>query len=316
MEATDEGTGKVGANGSERGPMSVSQAQLSGQELLRLLDRHHAATERLQHSHERLQAEVARLSAELGYKNRLLARKNRLEALGQMSAGVAHEIRNPLGAIRLYAGLLARDLAKNTNEKRLVEKIIAGIAGMEAIVTDLLSFTRGFEPRHREVFVEDVVDDAVESTLAVIEERHVDVRLLYQDQGKKIEADAELLKRAFGNVIRNAAEAMNGGVLTIRTGVGTLKGNAVRTVSFRDSGAGISEEMKEHLFDPFASDKENGTGLGLAIVQGIVQAHEGKIEAWNAADGGAVFQFSLPMRRDRVGQGDAAGEVGGERGVQ
>ncbi len=294
--------------------MNSTQTHLSGQELLRLLDRHHAATERLQQSHEMLQAEVARLSSELEYKNRLLARKNRLEVLGKMSAGVAHEIRNPLGASRLYAGLLVRDLDEREREKRLVEKIIAGVSGMEAIVADLLGFTRGFEPRWKRVFVEDVVDDAVEATLAVIEERHVDVRLLYQDPGKAIEADGELMKRAFANVIRNAAEAMNGGVLTIRTGAGTLGGREVRTVSFRDSGPGIRAEMMEHLFDPFSSDKENGTGLGLAIVQGIVQAHGGKVEAYNSADGGAVFQFSLPMSYEASGVGKVTGKMGTRRG--
>jgi len=296
--------------------MTVSQAGLRSEELLNLLDRYHVSTEKLQHSHERLQAEVARLSAELEHKNRLLARKTRLEVLGQMSAGVAHEIRNPLGAIRLYAGLLLRDLCGNPNERRLVEKIIDGVAGMETIVSDLLSFTRGFEPKLTPVTLEDVVDNALESTLAVIEQKCVDVRLVYEGDAGQVYGDAELLKRAFVNIIRNAAEAMgDSGVLTIRTGRGTLEGKAVRTVSFRDSGPGISDAMMDRLFDPFASDKEGGTGLGLAIVRGIVQAHGGEVQVWNAADGGAVFQFSLPMSLQASGQRSTPGPVGQERAV-
>ncbi len=296
--------------------MTVSQAKLSGEEVLQLLDRYHAASERLQHSHEKLQGEVSRLSAELAHKNELLARRTRLEVLGQMSAGVAHEIRNPLGAIRLYAGLLIRDLVDRPGERRLVEKIIDGVGGMETVVSDLLSFTRGFEPKIRPVCIEDVVDDALESALAVIERRHIDVRLLYQEELGQVRVDPEMLKRAFVNVILNAAQAMGDfGTLIVRTGLGMLEGKPVRTVSFRDTGPGISARIMERLFDPFATDRESGTGLGLAIVQGIVRAHGGKVEAWNSVDGGAIFHFSLPTSFEENEREQTVESVGRKRAV-
>lgn len=269
---------------------------LSQTELMELLERYHVATERLHRSHGTLQEEVARLSAELEHKNKLLARKTRLELLGEMSTGVAHEIRNPLGGIRLYAGLLARDLAGRPAERRLVEKVISGIRSLDLIVGDLLSFTRGFEPELRPVVLEHVVESAMEAAQGELEQRHTRVRRLYEPCEVTMQADPELLKRAFLNVILNAAQAMvEGGLLTVRSGCGTVRGRAARTVSFGDTGPGVSQAMRDRLFEPFATDKESGTGLGLAMVQRVVEAHRGQIEVRNADGGGAVFLFTIPL---------------------
>jgi len=121
--------------------MSVSPAQRI-EELGRIIMAYSEVTERLQQSHEKLQETVIALREELGEKNRLLERKNRLAALGEMAAGMAHEIRNPLGGIQLYASMLAKDVAGMAPSLELVKKISGGVKRLEALVSQVLAFSR------------------------------------------------------------------------------------------------------------------------------------------------------------------------------
>src|SRR5215467_3280235 len=121
--------------------MSVSPAQRI-EELGRIIMAYSEVTERLQQSHEKLQETVIALRAELGEKNRLLERKNRLAALGEMAAGLAHEIRNPLGGIQLYASLLSKDVSDRPAAFEIVGKIDKGVRRLEALVSQVLQFSR------------------------------------------------------------------------------------------------------------------------------------------------------------------------------
>src|ERR1700761_2033689 len=112
------------------------------EELGRIIMAYSEVTERLQHSHEKLQETVVALQLELGEKNRLLERKNRLAALGEMAAGMAHEIRNPLGGIQLYASMLAKDVSDRPDSADLVRKISGGVKRLEGLVSQVLQFTR------------------------------------------------------------------------------------------------------------------------------------------------------------------------------
>src|SRR5438477_7315029 len=119
----------------------VSPAQRI-EELGRIIMAYSEVTERLQQSHEKLQETVVALREELGEKNRLLERRNRLAALGEMAAGMAHEIRNPLGGIHLYASMLAKDLLEMPSSLELVKKISGGVKRLEALVSQVLAFSR------------------------------------------------------------------------------------------------------------------------------------------------------------------------------
>src|SRR4051812_13393779 len=142
-------------------------------ELGRIIIAYSDVTEKLQQSHDQLMETVRSLQTELGEKNRLLERKNRLAALGEMAAGLAHEIRNPLGAIQLYASLLAHDLAGGGEALQLVQKISGGVRRLDALVGQVLQFSREQSVNVEPTDLADVVDQAVELAAGKIAERRV-----------------------------------------------------------------------------------------------------------------------------------------------
>src|SRR5215467_10818047 len=140
--------------------MSVSPAQRI-EELGRIIMAYSEVTERLQQSHEKLQETVIALREELGEKNRLLERKNRLAALGEMAAGMAHEIRNPLGGIHLYASLLAKDVADRPNSLSVVQKISGGVKRLESLVGQVLQFSREMSASMTLMNLPDVIEQSI-----------------------------------------------------------------------------------------------------------------------------------------------------------
>jgi len=267
-----------------------------------------AQTERLQKSHEVLRGRVAELTDELAQKNRELSEKieeverlraleekmhrsKRLAALGEMAAGVAHEIRNPLGGIELYAGLLARALEGNEKDKSLAEKIISGTRHLDRIVEGMLAFTREMEIERAPVDLTEVVRQALELAAGAVEASGVEV-VFDGEAEAAASGDAELLRRVFLNIVTNACQAMHaGGRLTISCRADEATGAAA--CEFSDTGPGVPAEALDCIFNPFFTARDGGTGLGLAISHRIVEAHGGEITAANAAGGGAVFTVRL-----------------------
>ena len=276
--------------------MQHSHHATSVEDLSGMLQIYSDAAGRLEKSHDRLLAEVSRLSAELEHKNRLLARKRRLEILGEMSAGVAHEIRNPLGGILLYAGMLERDLAGSPENLRLIRQIISGVRSLDTIVGDLLSFTRGFEPSRRACRVKEIAEQALRQAVGELARTQIHVRREYAREAGFLQADPELLCRALLNLIVNALEAMGPhGELTMRTSFTEAADGRACVIEVLDTGAGIASDMLENLFEPYVTNKPGGTGLGLAIVEKIATSHGGEVSAANRETGGAAFRISLPL---------------------
>src|SRR5436190_3628435 len=143
------------------------------EELGRIIIAYSEVTEKLQQSHDQLNETVRSLRRELGEKNRLLERKNRLAALGEMAAGLAHEIRNPLGGIQLYASLLAQDVAARPESLQLVQKIAGGVRRLESLVGQVLQFSRELHVNIESVDVAEVVGQAVDMATAKLVERSV-----------------------------------------------------------------------------------------------------------------------------------------------
>ncbi len=249
-------------------------------EIARLMRTFNQATENLARSYQR----IGELQREVAEKDRQLSRKTRLEMLGRMAAGLAHEIRNPLGGIQLYAGMLRRDLAGDPDKVRTLDRILAAVSGLEKLVEDMLTYGRDLEPRRAPAPLSALVDEAVDLARGALEERAL--RVARARDGASVEVDAEMIRRVFLNLILNAAQAMEpGGTLAIAA--------SGRSVSFSDTGAGISADLLDKLFTPFLTSKAKGTGLGLAIAQKIVEAHGGAIEARNNPDRGATFTVRL-----------------------
>jgi signal transduction histidine kinase len=259
-------------------------------ELGRIILAYSDATERLQQSHDALSHRVSALQQELGEKNRQLELRNRLAALGEMAAGIAHEIRNPLGAIKLYTSLLKTDVADRPMASQTVGKIANASARMESIVSQVLYFTREIRATPIECDVAEVIRDSIEVARARTPEREV---TFVTDGPEAISAaiDPNLLAQAMLNLLINASDAC-GETGQVTASYAVAERNRVR-ITIQDTGPGLPPEVIEKVFHPFFTTKDHGTGLGLAIVHRIVEAHEGKIEARNGKQGGAIFELTI-----------------------
>ena len=222
------------------------------------------------------------------------ARQDRLAALGEMAAGVAHEIRNPLGGIELYAAKIRRNLPDDSKEAELAGKIMKASSSLEKIVSDMLTFTRSREPVARSIPLKHMAHSALEMAAGAVADKNITVDLQDKTAGKKMAVDPDLLARACLNVILNAVQAMApGGRLEIICA--REKGNSGgATISFADDGPGIPDDIKGKLFNPFFTTRQEGTGLGLAIVHKILQDHGGSVTVEDNLPRGTVFIFHLP----------------------
>jgi len=268
------------------------------------------SVERLRTTHEVLQHEVARLKAELASANERLARSQSLALLGEMAAGIAHEVRNPLGSIELYAQMLEEDLCGQPAQSELCGKIRRAVTGLDAIVRDVLSFARQSKIQPQPLAVDDLLDRVLEQVHGVIVRGGVAVRRRAAPRGAMIAGDAGLLIQAIGNVVRNAVEAMTESHAARRTlqisAVPRRCGRPARSgiaVLVRDSGPGFTPEAMSRMFNPFFTTRATGTGLGLSIVHRIIDAHAGHVTVRNRAEGGACVELWLPADRSSVFEG-------------
>ena len=254
-------------------------------DLLGLLAAYTEVTSRLQESHERLKGEVVRLRDELAAKNRELRRRERLASLGQMAAGLAHEIRNPLGGIVLYASLLEQELARREDLVGIVRRIASGAEDLNQLVTNILAFARPHEPSKQLVGLREILTPVVNAIRPIIEDKSA--RLLLPEGDGLIFVDAEEFGRALTNLLRNAAEAVaQAGTVQMRARWGA---GGAAVIWIEDDGPGVQDELTERIFEPFMTTKHNGTGLGLAIVHQIIEANGGRIQLKRSRLGGAKF---------------------------
>ena len=281
-------------------------------ELRSVLHDYMEVTQRLQKTHETLQHEVIRLRGEVESKDRELERRRRLASLGELAAGVAHEVRNPLGAIQLYSGLLRRQFSGLEPALELIEKIDAGIRAIDCVVQDTLALA----PRSGKLALRSlrsIVENAHDVCRAALVSRQVRLEERYENPEVEVPADAAALQRVFVNLIANAAQASPRNAVVI-VHVGAEYDGRVR-VSVTDDGPGLSDELIERVFDPFFTTKENGTGLGLTVAHRLAEAHGGHLAARNRSEGGAEFVVELPgagsldeerLSAEGVGQPNAA----------
>ncbi|MBI3271513.1 MAG: hypothetical protein HYZ53_21160 [Planctomycetes bacterium] len=265
--------------------------------LAELLRAFNATTERLRSSHETLEDRVRALSIELEQKNRELERQNRLAVLGEMAACLAHEIRNPLGGITLYAGLLERAAVADEHQRDFAGKVLAGVKHLGRLVEDILSYTGNVVPELRPCEIHAVLEDALALWGERVEDRGLAIERRYQPGLVPLEADPDMLERVFLNVFLNAAHAMEGrGRLRLETRTDRRGNGSERVVvSISDTGPGLSAEALSRLFTPFYTSRSKGTGLGLAIAHRVVEGHRGEIRGENLPEGGARFVVALPI---------------------
>jgi signal transduction histidine kinase len=250
-------------------------------------------TEKLQQSHDQLTQTVQALRQELSEKNRQLERRNRLAALGEMAAGMAHEIRNPLGGIQLYSSILAKELANQPDSLQLVHKISGGVKLLDGLVSQVLQFTREITAHPVPTDLAAVLDQAVEFASMTFQMREVTCQVT-GPRPLRVAIDPLLIGQAVLNLILNAAEASDaGGVVNVRFGPPTDGDVRQMFLAVTDTGPGIPADVLDRIFNPFFTTKESGTGLGLAIVHRVVEAHDGTITASNVDGGGAKFEVRI-----------------------
>jgi signal transduction histidine kinase len=264
------------------------------EELGRIILAYSEVTDKLQQSHSQLTQTVQLLRQELSEKNRQLERKNRLAALGEMAAGMAHEIRNPLGGIQLYASMLAKDLNDRPDSLLTVKKISGGVKRLEALVSQVLHFTREIRANVVEMDLADIIDQSIELASQQLQTRGIDCKVS-GPRPMPVQADSLLMGQTVLNLVLNAAEAIDGGgAITVNFGPPPVEGDAKQfCLTVRDTGPGIPPQILDRIFNPFFTTKDSGTGLGLAIVHRVVEAHDGTISATNMEGGGARFDIRI-----------------------
>jgi signal transduction histidine kinase len=222
-----------------------------------------------------------------------LVQTEKLVSLGQLAAGAAHEINNPLAAILGYSDLLADDATLPDKTRATAAKIRDQARRTKTLVSNLLSFARQVPPERTLLDINTVVTNAMQLRALDLRSAKTRVELQLESVLPGVRGDGNQLMQVFFNIINNAVDAMEaneGGVLTIKTV--RDRGNVI--VLFSDTGPGIKEPHR--VFDPFYTTKPvgKGTGLGLSICFGIVQEHAGRILCYNGQKGGAVFRVELP----------------------
>lgn len=223
-----------------------------------------------------------------------LVQSEKLVSLGQLAAGAAHEINNPLTAILGFSDLLAEDHALPEKTRSTAAKIRDQARRTKTLVGNLLSFARQVPTERTLLDINTVVTNAVQLRTLDLRTGTVRIELQLESVLPGVRGDGNQLMQVFFNIISNAVDAMEsaaqGGVLTIKT----LRDRAYVVVLFSDTGPGLKEPHR--VFDPFYTTKPvgKGTGLGLSICFGIIQEHAGRIHCYNRQEGGAVFRVELP----------------------
>jgi two-component system, NtrC family, sensor histidine kinase HydH len=241
--------------------------------------------------------------------------RDRLAVLGQMAAGLAHEIRNPLGAIKGAAQYLDPS-AVGADSAEFLKIIIEETDRLNHVVDQFLDYARPYKTQFAETDINHILEHTSRLIQSALEKKHISLDLQLRPNLPKVQANGQQLTQVMLNLMNNAIEAMSdGGVLTIRTSLNRddssfWPGSALRLgaleIQISDTGPGIQPEHLERIFVPFFTTKERGTGLGLPICQRIVENHGGEIRVRSKPKEGSVFTVMLPSQT-------AGGESAGAR---
>jgi two-component system NtrC family sensor kinase len=242
-----------------------------------------------------LEHRVQERTQELQQVQDQLIRAGKMAALGELAAGVAHEINNPLTGVLTFSSLMLKKVDENHPWKKDLENIVQQTTRCRNIVRGLLDFARQRKPDKKEWDIHTLIDRTV--TLVENQARFQNIKIIKEFKANipMLFVDGDQVQQVFMNIIINAADAMagDGGTLTIKT---NMKDGMVE-VSLMDTGRGMAKEHLSKLFTPFFTTKEigKGTGLGLAISYGIIQSHNGEIEVESMVGKGSIFRIKLPI---------------------
>jgi signal transduction histidine kinase len=232
--------------------------------------------------------------------------RDRLASLGEMAAGIAHELKNPLAGIEVMAGLLRRHVPDSTSAQSLLADIISEAKLANAIVVEMLEFVRPIRLQVERTDVADVVHQAITLAESKVTRGSVEVAIDIQQGLPSIDGDHHQLVQVFTNLLANAFEALEGkgriGITAVASAfqedpamVGIQPPIPIVVADVEDNGPGVPPDAVDKIFDPFFTTKPQGSGLGLAIVRKIVDAHDGRIDVSSVPHGGTRFRVTLPV---------------------
>lgn len=230
---------------------------------------------------------------EFGDRKEELVRSERLAFTGRIAAGIAHEIRNPLGNVTMSVQQLKNAFTEDSPWAKHIEVIIRNTERINFLITELINSARPPKLNIQPHDINGILESTLDSIKTKLTSQQIEVHKQYCPGFPVIHVDKEQISRAFSNVMLNALESMpDGGSLTIVT---EIEGDFF-TVKIRDTGEGIPEEDIIRIFDPFFSTKTSGVGLGLSICYGIIVSHGGTIAVESKEGTGTVFTVSLPVK--------------------
>ncbi|MDX9714355.1 MAG: ATP-binding protein [Dissulfurispiraceae bacterium] len=219
----------------------------------------------------------------------------RLTAMGELVLKIAHEVRNPLGSIELFASLIYEDL-KGTRQAEYAGRISDSVRSLVNTLDNMLRYSRGMAPRFSMVSFSDTIEELSSEFAEMLETKSVEMVFFTQlspEQGI-ISMDKGLMRQALINVFLNAMQAMpDGGRLTVST---SRDDNNNFVISIKDTGTGMDEDTVSKIFEPFYSTKDRGTGLGMSITQSVVEAHSGSIKVKSEPGAGTDLTITLPQK--------------------
>ncbi|HBG07543.1 MAG: diguanylate cyclase [Geobacteraceae bacterium GWC2_58_44] len=224
-----------------------------------------------------------------------LLQKERLAAIGEMAAGIAHELKGPLVSIGGFAGRLARKLPQDSNEWGHADLIVREVLRLEGILSEILLFSKKATICYTRCNIADIVKESLAVVNPPLEEKQITVTTRFPRQKLVLLGDGQQLKQVFINILLNALDAMDiGGKLVVQVSATELEGTDAVSVKIADTGGGIPLEALSSIFTPFYTTKESGTGLGLPIANRIITNHGGKIQINNTPGQGVEFKVILP----------------------
>ncbi|MBN4054138.1 hypothetical protein JYT87_00345 [Nitrospira defluvii] len=258
----------------------------------------------LKKSYSLLKETVTRLKRELKESNlekenlrEEAERNHRLAVVGEMSARMAHELRNPLCSIEIFSSLLKKEVMHDPEKREWADHLSRAVRSMDYAITNFLLFTGKPTPKFQEVKLERVIESIRPFVAHRLQQNKIDWIVAVEPLPRTISCDEDLLRQVLTNLVINAIDAMPKGgklKLSVKPAKNGWHGVAI-TVS--DTGSGISKKTIPQIFDPFFTTKDKGTGLGLSIVQNAIAAHKGTIDV-KSSSYGTTFVLKLPLRQD------------------
>jgi two-component system NtrC family sensor kinase len=267
-----------------------------------------AMAEKLKRAYKDLEGKVAASNKELEIAYRILKERQeqliqseKMAALGQLSAGIAHEIRTPLTSIKIFVQSLEKEMELDENQREDFRIIRKEIERMNENISRVLNFARPEEPLFQRIRIAPLVKDAINLVAPKLKDAGIRVDISLSDGEVPLEGDPNQLTQVLLNLFLNAIEAMpQGGTLTVLANIQVIPNSSEASLQLviRDTGQGVSEKDRPHIFAPFFTTKRGGTGLGLSIVSSIIQKHNGRIEVETESGKGSSFVLYLPVQKE------------------